>query len=355
MDLDNLELMREIDTQNMLGQIQNLPEQLSSAWKSGLSLPVPNLEGFNQVLITGMGGSAIGGELLRAYALNESPIPIYVHRDYGLPGFAKGRKTLVIASSHSGNTEETLDAVREAIARNCQVFAITTGGMLNALGREAGFPIWLFEHNHQPRSAVGYSFGLLLALFYRLGLVSDQVEFVAEAAREMENLAAEISPSVPSMKNAAKRYAGQMVGRWVTVFGSGILAPVAARWKGQINENANAPANYEILPEADHNTLAGIQNPAIEILGNKTYSMFLACPSDHPRNRLRQEITRQTFMLEGLSTDLYMSRGKSNLAQMWTAILFGDYASYYLAAAYKTDPTLIEPLLNLKETLANFK
>jgi len=354
MDLDNLELMRENDPQNMLGQIQNLPQQLSSAWKMGLSLPLPNLENFNQVVITGMGGSAIGGELLRAYALSDAPITVTNHRDYGLPGFARGRKTLVIASSHSGNTEETLDAVREALARKCQVVAISTGGQLKELAGEFGFPIWLFEHNHQPRSAVGFSFGLLLALFYRLGLVPDQEELVADAVSEMERLALEISPNVPSMKNPAKRYAGQMVGRWVTVFGSGILAPVAARWKAQINENANAPANYEILPEADHNTLAGIQNPAAEILGNKTYSIFLACTSDHPRNRLRQEITRQTFMLEGLSTDLYMSRGKSILAQMWTAILFGDYTSYYLAAAYKTDPTLIEPLQNLKETLANF-
>lgn len=354
MDLDNLELMKSNDAQNMLGQLKSLPKQLASAWEIGKTLPLKGIGDFRNVVIAGMGGSAIGADLLRAYTLDTSPFPLSVHRDYGLPGYAYGRQTLVIGSSHSGNTEETIHAVQAALSRECQVLAITTGGKLLELGMENGFPTWSFHHDHQPRAAIGFSFGLLLALVHRLGLIPDQEDFVADAVKEMETLEAEIAPEVPSMKNPAKRYAGQMVGRWVTVFGSGILAPVAARWKGQINENANAPANFEILPEADHNTLAGIQNPSSDILGNKTYSMFLACASDHPRNKLRQEITRQTFMLEGLSTDLFTSRGKSALAQIWTAILFGDYASYYLATAYKTDPTLIEPLVNLKQSLASF-
>lgn len=353
MNLDNVELIRSLDKYDMLGQILNLPTQLAEAWASGLAQPLPEITGIQQVVITGMGGSAIGADLLRGYSAESLQVPMIVHRDYGLPAFARGKGTLVIASSHSGNTEETLNASAEALKRGCTLVIICTGGKLKQFAVDNSLPLLIFTHNHQPRSAVGYSFGLLLALFFRLGLIPDQSEFVQDAVTEMRSLAAEIAIDMPAMKNAAKRYAGQMVGRWVTVFGSGIMATVAARWKGQINENANAGANYEILPEADHNTLAGILNPLDEVLGSKTYSMFLACESDHPRNKLRQEITRQTYMLEGLSTDLYVGRGKSSLAQMWTAILFGDMVSFYLAIAYGADPTAIETLVNLKQTLSS--
>lgn len=352
MNLDDLEKIKELDTQNMLGQILALPDHLLTAWRSGLTQALPEFKPFDKVLISGMGGSAIGADLLRGYVSDNVSVPVIVHRDYGLPGYATGENTLVIASSHSGNTEETLAVAKEALKRNCQLIAVCTGGKLRQFALDNNLPVWTFDHKHQPRSAVGYSFGLLLALFYRLGLIADQEELVNNAVSEMKTLAEMIAIEVPAMKNAAKRYAGQMVDRWVTVFGSGILATVAMRWKGQINENANAMANYEILPEADHNTLAGIENPARDVLGNRTYSMFLACASDHPRNRLRQEITRQTFMLEGLSTDLFIGKGADAMSQMWTTILFGDYVSFYLAIAYGSDPTKIEALVNLKQTLS---
>lgn len=352
MNLDNIELIKKLDKQDMLGQIINLPNQLTEAWESGLAHPLPNYDGIQQVVITGMGGSAIGADLLRGYGADVVSVPVIVHRDYGLPAFARGEGTLVIASSHSGNTEETLDAAAEGLKRGCKVVVMCTGGKLKQFAEQNALPVWTFVHKHQPRSAVGYSFGLLLAMFRRLGLIPDQTDLVMDAVNEMNALASEIAIDIPAMKNPAKRYAGQMIGRWVTIFGSGIMATVAMRWKGQINENANAGANFEILPEADHNTLAGILNPLDEVLGSKTYSMFLACASDQPRNKLRQEITRQTYMLEGLSTDLYVGRGKSALAQMWTAILFGDMVSFYLAIAYGADPTEIETLVNLKQTLS---
>ena len=106
---------------------------------------------------------------------------------------------------------------------------------------------------------------------------------------------------VPAALNPAKRYAGQMMGRWVTIFGSGILAPVARRWKTQVNELAKAWAQYELLPEADHNTLTGVLEPQNSLPG--ILALFLRCPADHPRNRLRSELTRKLFMVEGINTD----------------------------------------------------
>jgi len=299
-----------------------------------------------------MGDSAIGAELLADYASEYCKIPVSVQRDYGLPAYASGKETLVIASSHSGNTEETLDAFEQALKRGCTLMAISTGGRLAEIASAAGCPCWRFSHNGQPRAAVGFSFGLLLAIFTRLGLLPAQDELVDQAIAAMQTQQKNLLATVPAASNPAKRYAGQLVGRWVTIFGSDMLAGVARRWKCQINELAKAPANFEYLPEADHNTLAGIFNPADELLMPHTLTLFLRAASDHPRNSLRAEITRQTFMLEGLNTDTYLAQGENSLAQMWTAIHFGDYMAYYLAIAYNTDPTPVEALTGLKTALA---
>ena len=154
---------------------------------------------------------------------------------------------------------------------------------------------------------------------------------------------------VPVAHNPAKRMAGQLVGRWVNVYASGCLAPVARRWKGQVNEIAKAGAGFEVLPEADHNALAGLLNPA-EVL-SRTTTLFLRAPSDHPRNRLRPDLTRQEFMVEGLNTDVYEAQGKTPLAHIWTTLHFGDYMAYYLAMAYGADPTPVEALENFKAAM----
>ena len=140
------------------------------------------------------------------------------------------------------------------------------------------------------------------------------------------------------------------MGRWVSVFGAGLMAPVARRLKTQINEIAKAAANFEFIPEADHNTLAGTQHPE-EVLMPHTMNLFLRSPSDHPRNRKRLDLTKQAFMLEGLNTDFLDARGRSPLANMWTQILFGDFMAYYLAMGYGVDPTPVDALVHLKESL----
>ncbi len=354
MNLDDLELFKKIDTQDMLAEIAWLPDQLAAAFGKGLAQPLPVELKPQQVVITGMGGSAIGADLLSAYVMQTCALPVFVHRDYGLPAFAKGKETLVIAASHSGNTEETLDAFEMAVKNECRLVAITTGGDLAGRADEKGLPVWKFEHKGQPRAAVGFSFGLLLALFARLELIPDPANDLADAVHAMKGLQGQFRPEIPAVNNPAKRYAGQLMGRWVTVIGAGLLAPVARRWKGQINEVAKAAANFEFLPEADHNTLAGTINPE-EVLNPHTMTLFLRSPSDHVRNRLRSDLTRKTYMLEGLNTDVIDGRGKTALAHMWTLVLFGDYMAYYLAMAYGVDPTPVEALENFKVSMKDEK
>lgn len=354
MNLDDLNHFKQLDTLNMLGEIDNLPDQFRSAYQLGLQHDLPDWRGFKQVVITGMGGSAIGADLLASYCAPIAPIPVSVHRDYGIPLYARGAETLVICSSHSGNTEETLDAFTAARQAGCQMIVVSTGGELAKRARENNIPVWTFEHTGQPRAAVGFSFGLLLAMFQRLGLIPDQKDALDGAVSAMKQSQENLNANVPAVNNPAKRTAGQLMGRWVTVMGSGLLTTVARRWKGQINEIAKSGANFEFLPEADHNTLAGTKNPE-EVLNPHTMTLFLRAPSDHPRDRLRSDLTEKAFMLEGMNTDHVDGRGDTPLAHMWTLILFGDYMAYYLAMGYGVDPTPIQALVDFKKSMAEAK
>ncbi len=349
MNLDDLAHLHTLDAEDMLGYIRRLGTDLTAAWQLGLTQPLPPMGTIQRVVIAGMGGSAIGADLLATYLAPSCPIPVLVHRDYDLPGWAQGPETLVIASSHSGNTEETLSSFRLAGERGCSRLAICTGGALAQAAAQAGVPVWIFEHHGQPRTAVAYSFALLLAAFYRLKLIPDPQSDLEATAALMQNQAAAYQPEVGVHQNPAKRLAGQLVDRWVVVLASDYLAPVARRWKGQISELAKAWAQFEFLPEADHNTLAGTLNPEAALM--RTFVLFLRAPSDQPRNRLRADLTRQAMMVQALGTDTVDAGGETPLAHIWTTLQFGDYVSYYLALAYGVDPTPVEALQTLKNQL----
>src|SRR6266498_5437965 len=208
MDLDDLNRFKQLDTLNMLSEIDNLPNQLGYAYQLGLKHDLPAWKNFRQVVIAGMGGSAIGADLLASYCASLAPLPVSVQRDYGLPFFARGAETLVICSSHSGNTEETLDALEAARKAECRIIVVSTGGELAKRARENNIPVWTFEHSGQPRAAVGFSFGLLLAIFQRLGFLPNQKEAIDDALASMKRSQGHLGIDIPAAKNPAKRYAG---------------------------------------------------------------------------------------------------------------------------------------------------
>ncbi|BAJ63443.1 bifunctional phosphoglucose/phosphomannose isomerase [Anaerolinea thermophila] len=350
MNLDDVTAFQQIDSQDMIGQINGLPDQLNRAYELGKTFPLPEKRKFHSVLISGMGGSAIGADLVASYLQDKISLPIIVHRDYELPLWA-GEDTLVVASSHSGNTEETLWAYDQARQRGCAIVAICTGGKLAGLARKDGVPLWQFDHRHAPRTAVGFSFGLLLALFEQLGLISSVEQEVDEAVHAMRNVQTNLGIDVPVTHNPAKRMAGQLFGRWVVVLAADYLAPVARRWKGQINELAKAWAQFEFLPEADHNTLAGLENPSAMLMN--MMALFIQAPGINSRNQKRIELTREMFMTQGINTDMIVARGEGKLAHIWTSLLFGDYMAYYLAMAYGIDPTPIPILDAFKSEMAS--
>ncbi len=212
MDLNDYNSFSHIDKQNYLAEIENLPGQLENAYQQGLTLGLPAWKGIQRVLIAGMGGSAIGADLLVAYAAPLCPVPIIVQRNYTLPAWASGPETLVIASSHSGNTEETLAAFEQALKSNCRILALCTGGKLAEAAIASNVPLWTFVHSGQPRAAVGYSFGLLLALLRRLDLIPDPADALAGAITAMRKQQVGLQAEVPVVRNLAKREAGQLMG-----------------------------------------------------------------------------------------------------------------------------------------------
>jgi glucose/mannose-6-phosphate isomerase len=333
----------------MIEHINGLPGQLAAAWALGMRLELPQWQGIHHILVAGMGGSAIGADLLAAYGERSLAVPLFIHRDYGLPAWARGEESLVIFSSHSGNTEETLSAFEAARSAGCRVLAVTTGGLLARAAKAANLPLWLFDHKFQPRTAVGYSFGMLLAAVFRLGLIPDPGEELTGAVQAMQDQAQSLRPEVPDIHNSSKRMAGQFMGRWITIFGAGLMAPVARRWKTQLNENAKVAAAFEVLPEADHNTLQGVIQPEEEF--RATMNVFLSAAHNPPRDELRSEHTRMAIMLQGQNTDTITAQGDSAMANIWTALHYGDYTSYYLAMAYGLDPTPVPMLEELKDKM----
>jgi glucose/mannose-6-phosphate isomerase len=346
MNLDDLELFKKIDAEDMLSHILSLPDQVEGAWKLGQSLPLGGDQTYRQILIAGMGGSAIGADMLAAFAAPVCRVPITVHRDYDLPAWATGKETLVILSSHSGDTEETISSFEAALKNDCSILAVTRGGKIGKLAGENKALQWNFVHNGQPRSAVGFNFMLPLAFLCRKGILPDATKDVAAAVALMRKQAASLEPASPVVKNPAKRMAGQLMNRWVTIVGAGYLAPISRRWKGQINEIAKAWAQFEYLPEIDHNTLAGIINP--EPLLQQMMALFLQSSCDHPRNQLRTDLTRQSFMVEGLNTDFFKALGETPMEQIWSTLQFGDFLAYYLSMAYQIDPTPIPAIQGFK-------
>ena len=350
-NLDDIQRFPALDPEDMLGHINALPDQLADAWQFALAQPLPDsFRDVRAIVIAGMGGSAIGADYLAALVAGSSPVPIVVNRHYDLPAFVSGPETLVIASSHSGNTEETLAAFAQAGERGTQRMAITTGGQLAAQAAEAGVTCWQFTYNSQPRAAFGWSFGLLVGLAHRLGLAGDLSADVQEAVDVLRRWREFFRAESPTYDNPAKRMAGQVCERIGAFYGSGIMAPVARRWKGQLNENAKNWSEFDVLPEQNHNGIAGTEFPCAAI--EKLYCVFLQSSHDHPRVTLRYDLSFKRFLEEGIMVDRVKARGRSRLAQMMNVTQFGDYVSYYLAMINEVDPTPIPQIAALKEGLA---
>ncbi len=348
--LDDVELLSALDPQGMYRHIAALPQQCTNAWKRGLSASLPpELGDIDAVIIAGMGGSAIGGDLVASLLRDSGSVPVVVERGYDIPAWVDA-DTLVIGSSYSGNTEETLSAFSQAHEKGAKLLAITTGGRLEKLAGEFGAPILNIGYESPPRGALGYSFSLILASLAKIGVAPDFSIDMEEAVGVMEEMQRGIGREVPEDRNAAKQLAVEISGKFPMVMGGPLLAAVARRWKGQFNENSKTWAQFDELPEWDHNGILGLKFPKPVL--EKAFVVYLDAPSDRERIRLRWDISRKIMEGAGIQTYTFRALGKSPLAQMLSAVHFGDFVSFYLAALNGVNPTEMEAIEDLKKELA---
>jgi len=348
--LDDLAAYQRIDPQGMLDRIRDLPHQCRAAWQEAQTLKLlDDYWDIDKVVILGMGGSAIAGDFLRCLVALESPVPIFSNRDYELPLLVDGR-TLLIASSYSGNTEEVLSCFERGLGTGAKKVVVTGGGSLLTTARNSNVPAFVFHYESEPRAALGYSFMPLLAIAQKVGIVADKDKDVDDAIAAMVDLATRIDETVPLANNPAKQLAQKLHQRLPVVYGAGILAQVARRWKGQLNETSKMWCFYEELPEANHNAVVGYGLP--KEIAAKALVVFLRAPSLHPRILLRYDLTRTALEEAGVESATVDAEGKSPLAQMMSVVLFGDWVSLYLAILNGIAPAPTPPIATLKERLA---
>ncbi len=346
--IESVEAIRAADPGGMLDRIKQLPDQVRDAWRIARAAALPPHYGdVRNITVLGMGGSAIGGDLAAALLADELKVPMGVHRDYGVPGYV-GRDSLVIASSYSGDTEETLSGFEQARKRGARVLCLTTGGRLAELGRAASYPVITFSYEARPRAAVGYSLGLVFGVLAKLGFVRDLSADIETALAELRKLEERVHEGART--NDAKRLAIALAGKIPFVYGAGALGVMARRVKGQWNENAKNWSAFDVMSELNHNAVVGFPNPPVarEALA----VLLLRSDRDNPRHRVRFEVTKELLDRVGIPHHTLQFPGSSLLSEVLQLVLFTDYVSFYVALLNGADPSPNTSIDYLKERLA---
>ncbi|MFH0763996.1 MAG: bifunctional phosphoglucose/phosphomannose isomerase [Candidatus Omnitrophota bacterium] len=352
-NLDDLKEIKKYDRSDMLGTIESFPAQCRSAKKIGYGFDIPASFKirYKNIVSTGLGGSAIGSDIARSYIADDSKTPVFVNRNYRLPGFVDG-ETLVIASSYSGNTEETISAYKDAKAKGAKIIAITSGGELRKLASDDGYPVLIIPGGLQPRCALGYSFFPLLAVLSKIGVVKDRAEDIDEAIENLNSLKVKsLGANVPEKKNIAKRTARLLYNKFPVVYaGQDHIDCVVTRWRGSLSENAKVLSSGHVIPEMNHNEIVGWEHP--EKLLKDFIAVILRDSADFPRIAKRMDITKKILAKAGIKAIEVNSFGGSLLARIFSLIYIGDFVSFYLAILNKRDPTPVERIAYLKKELA---
>jgi glucose/mannose-6-phosphate isomerase len=339
--------IRASDPTGQVDDILALPEHLRDAQWRVESAGLRPRDSRSGLVVAGMGGSSIGGALARAVLGDRASRPIVLARGYALPSWTEP-ETTVLCASYSGNTEETLAAYDAAQAVGAHTVVVTTGGQLAEQARRDGVPVVPLPGGFQPRAAVAYLLVTALEVASLCGAGEGLHSEIDVAAEHAERLAARWGPDAPE-DSAAKALARSLRGTIPQIAGAGLTAPVAYRWKTQINENAKLPAFASELPELDHNEIVGWE----QAMALGPFSAVFLDDSDlHPRIRQRIELTRGLIASRGASTFRIDTVGETRMERLVSVLLLGDLMSLYLAVLARVDPANIEVLESLKAALA---
>jgi glucose/mannose-6-phosphate isomerase len=345
--LNSPDEIRKIDKSNMLSYCVDAPKHYKRAAivaeQFKVSLPSPA-----NVIVAGMGGSAIGGELFKDWAQDNLAIPIEVCRDYHLPAYAN-KNTLVFCTSYSGETEETLSVFLEALRRKCILICISSGGALREFAEKVGVPHLLVPSGMAPRATLPYLFLPLPAALQKLGLASGVEAEFKETVEILKHVSAQNSPENSASSNKAKTLASDINGTIPMVYGFRYYRSVAQRLKTQINENSKNLAKWEYLPELNHNEIVAWERaqeftPYVSVI-------FVRDVNEPDEIRKRIEFTKEMVNKTSVRTFELWGEGKGKLAKMSSVICTGDFTSVYLAVLRRVDPTPVKTISLLKERL----
>ena len=336
MDLDDINEMKKVDREGMLDVIEKFPEQIEEAIKIGKSADINFTFKGRNVVIAGMGGSAIAGEIISFLAKDECNLPIFVNKDYSLPSFVD-ENTLFIAISYSGNTEETLSCFSQALKRKCSIISISSGGKLEEMAKGCHIKI---PQNMQPRAAIAYLLFPLIIALERLGILKkhDMRSVVKKAKTMRERIKKEVE------NNEAKKIAMKIKGIPV-IYASDFLSPLARRWRQQINENAKMMAFNFCIPEANHNEIMAWEGK----IKNFT-CIFLRNKNEEKKIKKRFDFMKEVYSKKANVIEIF-AEGESKLEQVVHILYLGDYVSNYLALLNEVNPTPVKLIQKLKEKI----
>ena len=345
--LDDIEKIQSIDKSGMINfcidAAKHYREAATVAQKMKVNFPVPN-----NIIVAGMGGSAIGGDLLKDWLRNKLIIPIEVNRDYQLPEYTD-KKTLVLISSYSGETEESLSTFADALKRQCMIFCVSSGGALLKFAKKHKVPYLQVPGGMPPRAALPYMFVPLVVLMEKSGLVKNALAELDEAFKFIEKVSKENGPKTTINYNFAKATAHQIGDTAPVIYGFGVYRSVAQRFKQQFNENSKSAAKFEVFSELDHNEIVGWEGRGEQC---KYFSVIFIRDCDEPVEiETRIETTKAIMEKAGLITFELEVQGTSTLSKMLSTVVVGDFISVYLAVLRGEDPTPVRTINLLKDTL----
>jgi glucose/mannose-6-phosphate isomerase len=345
--LDDPSEVRKIDRSDMLSFCVEAPKHYAKAAKFAKTVSF-NYSKPQTIIVSGMGGSAIGGELLKDWTRDKITVPVEVCREYSLPAYAD-KKTLVVVVSYSGETEESLSAFLDAVKRKCMVFCVSSGGALREFSEKLNVPHLLVPAGMAPRTTLPYLFIPLTVLLEKLGLVSDVSSEVSETVKMLKLVSEANSPEKPFRRNFSKTLASDICGTIPVAYGFGFYRAAAQRFKTQFNENSKIPAKWEFFSELDHNEIVGWEGA--NGLAEDFSAIFIRDDNEPDPIRQRIAATKELMLKESVKAFEVRSQGKSTLAKMSSAICIGDFASVYLAILRGVDPTPVRSISILKEKI----
>jgi len=349
------EEINRIDLAGMLGRVMSMPQHFRDAAERVKSAPVKlQFERIRNVVIAGMGGSAIGGELAKSLTHNQLPVPLAVCRSYQLPKFVD-RHTLVIVSSYSGNTEETLSTFQQAQQRGAQIVCITSGGKIGEIADANGLTRFSLPDGFPPRSALVHLIVPILKTLQACGFITDPTSSIQETIALLEKLGQRYHPNNAAQENLAKFLAQALAERLPLIYAAEIYEAVAWRWKEQFCENAEILAWHNVFPELNHNELVGWglrreMDQKFQVI--YLHDAHASSTEIHPRVFARMNLTQGLIEKSSAPVIRVAAEGESLLARFFSLIFLGDCVSVYLAVLNGVDPTPVAQIDDLKSQMA---